>query len=763
VDWKHLAKQPVGGREWKESIKRFIGDTVLSARYLPIARVVLGGLVQRMHLGGIESGHRVVILPDLTRIRVISNSGINTIEVATYPAFGEVFKKISRGFIFYPKTDNNLNGIYTPKSPLNTLPLVDNTYYYDPYLPFSTLVVEYNKKEHTFKTTPKAPSRKQSGNQFFVDSSDNLYSWWHSSCGDGPMGSFKNTSILLESRTYFSGYDCYLRLSSKSSPIGVTGLLYKNGEFFSKLIGIGFIAGFWAGNVELKDDEGVTEYRYVAVTVANNNEFSLTSFVAGTGNSLTKVGEVKKFFIGGEYNVRKLLWPVRFSKDGSKFAFLDNNLTSTNIDEIRAIECLVTHNTDSVEITKTEIGYWHNVEVINTISIINNSDKTYHENGQLLSANITYNYTNLTSSATSVEYPIAMTYNDSDVITYMMVEEIYPPYNYKNEIAFTEVNQYNKREDDTYYLASRANTYHKKEVGVQNTLKNVIFKVNNENIFNVSLVNTTSFIADMSLDSVSSYTLDEYTGGVLSNNLSTQDNQTQYKKEQVFFIGFIDVKYKSILSVINTNNSDYITHYNTNATNGTSTVDSHYNYKWYGNTTCLLKIDNIDIVNENNNSQENSRNEDTSATTEGAVDRGITSDRFNQGYYFPVGSDDFELTTNTPVNIRFSAIDAMYSIIVSNPPAAVKDTSKYGFSCVIDPRQYVGYDYAVYSANFNIKSYFPVYNNTTGISDYFSVIINKISCGIRNGPLVYQIDNEGRLTELPVTDPTLTIYPIGLY
>lgn len=79
--WKTLAKTCVLEQSWKEAICRFSGDPKLAALYLPIARKVLGGVVQQTTLGGIEQGHRIIHLPDGAIIRVIKNNDIRSIEI----------------------------------------------------------------------------------------------------------------------------------------------------------------------------------------------------------------------------------------------------------------------------------------------------------------------------------------------------------------------------------------------------------------------------------------------------------------------------------------------------------------------------------------------------------------------------------------------------------------------------------------------------------------------------------------------------------
>lgn len=100
MGWRRQAKNSLEVRasskgEW--AAKRFKGDAGLATAYLPLANQILGAVTHQMALGGISYGHRRVVLPDGTVIRVIRNGADNlieidvrTVEVLVFPS-GSIF------------------------------------------------------------------------------------------------------------------------------------------------------------------------------------------------------------------------------------------------------------------------------------------------------------------------------------------------------------------------------------------------------------------------------------------------------------------------------------------------------------------------------------------------------------------------------------------------------------------------------------------------------------------------------------------------
>lgn len=78
-NWRRQANNSLNTRNVQPAIKTFRGDPELAAGYLPLANVLLGDLVHRLALGGIEQGARQVKLADGTLIKVLVNSGIYSI------------------------------------------------------------------------------------------------------------------------------------------------------------------------------------------------------------------------------------------------------------------------------------------------------------------------------------------------------------------------------------------------------------------------------------------------------------------------------------------------------------------------------------------------------------------------------------------------------------------------------------------------------------------------------------------------------------
>ena len=785
MDWRTLAKQPVGGREWKETIKRFSGDPALSAQYLPVARAVLGGLIQQLRLGGIEQGHRIVNLPDGSKIRVLHNSGINVVEIVTFPTFLEESGGLtSGGFIFYPKTDSLERGIYPPNSQHAGIPLQEKIGVIE-YKPFSVLTYKHNEKENNFLTVPNAPTRIQSGNQFFSDDSGTCYSWWHSNKGDGPLTNAAQGNIQTNApyRVYFYKANCYIE-----TPIGliykVGQYLYKNGNVFAVLdSSLGFIAGIWAGLVTInkdQDDERV-EYRYSVVTV-NNQIFNLSVFInSGDSNiPLQIVGDTKQIYEGGEFNDNKYMWPVRFNKDGTRCAFLDNafilNTEKTfYIDTITAIECTITHIDDDFTVTTQEVGYWEGAPLVVTTRTTNDPEVSYNEYGSVTFAEIHYEQKkSYGDSSLNIEYPIALNYNNEGTdIIYFNVEEDYSESIWTLEAEYIETKTYSTgyySQSEPKILASGDLYFKETRKGKDGVTKLLNFKVGDLVVKQVNVIYAGSLEQDDSFITNRNFVLDTWFIRVVSSYFKddTKNKRITYD-ESNFSIGFIDVRNKAIYYYLRYNIDEFNWDYGAENTGYSATSYSIIDFKWYGGYQYEIIINNESQESQTVETPKNIRYENTtnSGATSPVVPPPLGSS-YSYLSYTPISTTKEDIVSN-----RLAGILAFYAVAMGNPPPQAPSgtkKSKYAYSFVIDPRDYPGFG-AVWVYNIDIFGYIRVYNNE-GVSagdfnttyNYYPITINIMKCNIRpSSPLVYTLDDTGNITDQPINDPTLTVYPIGLY
>lgn len=258
-------------REYREAIKRFMGDPKLAVQYTSVARTILGGLIQQLRLGGIEYGHRIVNLPDGAMIRVMHNSGINTIEIDV--SVGTEKQKggaSSSGFVFYPMIDNN------------------RLYPYD--LPHATMAVKCNEK--AVKLTVTAPVKKEYGNQFVFFGED-VYSWEHSDSGD--------------MYSAFSGFD----------------VIYKNGVAWQS-IGKGVI-GVLPVIVDVVNEagQGIKLFRFL-ITTASFDKVSNTALrcYQESDDKLVEIGTAVDLLPDKILVYDRVWWPCRFKADGLEAAML---------------------------------------------------------------------------------------------------------------------------------------------------------------------------------------------------------------------------------------------------------------------------------------------------------------------------------------------------------------------------------------------------------------------------------------------------------
>lgn len=172
-DWRERAKNSLNVRNYLPAIKRFKGDAKLAAACLPLAQTILGDVINRASLGGIEVGHRIVKLADGTIIRAIVNGDIRTIEIETGKPDITSFLAGKSGFVFYPQIAYD--------------PIGSNAGYYGRPDENATLRINYGADRSSPRVIVNAPiAFTPHGNQFvFLDK--DVYSWKQNyNGGDGP-------------------------------------------------------------------------------------------------------------------------------------------------------------------------------------------------------------------------------------------------------------------------------------------------------------------------------------------------------------------------------------------------------------------------------------------------------------------------------------------------------------------------------------------------------------------------------------------------
>lgn len=354
MDWKDRLNLPVSAQgEW--AVKRFYGDPKLSAAYLPVAYFLLGELTSRMAKGNVSYGHRRLELPDGTKIRVIRDGERNIIEITT-TSFEKSFvtSSGSGGFIFYPKTETKPLGIYPPETRAVYYPLPKET---PPWLPFATLTYQYKKEDKKFDLSAQAPRGVQAGNQFFLGADGSTYSWWHSSCGDGPVISqLYPEFVLSQYTTFFLGGTLYYKDANKQLRACLP-VIYKDGAVWVTLNTAWKIVGFWGGQVEVKPE--VFETRYVVALYAAIKLSFLVFTLNGTEMTVIPTNP-EEFRWENQWVRNSSSWPVRFNNLGNEASVIlagsddPTKYVKGEFSHLKVCTISILHTVDSVSLSKTE-------------------------------------------------------------------------------------------------------------------------------------------------------------------------------------------------------------------------------------------------------------------------------------------------------------------------------------------------------------------------------------------------------------------------
>jgi hypothetical protein len=304
-DWRKKAKDSLNTRSWNITGKALRGDPKLAAEYLPLARVLLGDLENRLALGGVEQGARSIKLSDGTIIRVIKNGEVRNIEVYSTREGAEAgIYTIVGGFIFTP-----LDSVSSwPDTFLRTVSKFYDTIDCDDVQPFPTQDVGTNwvAKQITWRGT-----RQDKRNRKFVEV---IISWDHGM----PCRYRLSTSEDLECSGRFLGYDdigepifansgnpnIYVRGRKIDTPYPVVGA----GQFDNWLLYVSYI------DLDFVDDPNKT-YDENHIDRANANAKRATFF---KGKGTTNVSWEVVGYVEAQISLFKSPW--FFSPDGTKAA-----------------------------------------------------------------------------------------------------------------------------------------------------------------------------------------------------------------------------------------------------------------------------------------------------------------------------------------------------------------------------------------------------------------------------------------------------------
>lgn len=401
------------------TVVRYKGERDSAARYLPIARVMLGNTINRAKLGGIAYNAMDVTLPDGTRIITTTNSGqhVITIEAAKGIPPG-IVQSVKPFFIIYPCSSTQPYG-YGIDEDGN---VKNREYPYrmeEPVLKvFEDLQFPCSSKLFYRWATPNEytvqhPYHYPYGNQYAAIGKD-VFTWWGSGYGDLPILNVGTYSEATRFNQLYMPILCveeqvpYIYLAQKFYGIyPVDNRLYANGKAVAQLphgTGRAIIAG-----VGRRDNGDLI----IAVAAVKAYEFLLYR-----NKQLTRIGEL--FPVDG-YADRT----IAFDDNATKAALLCELTPDTithNIPPAETLHCVTFSITYVGEVyswtVASSLAYYQDYSnKIEVSSVVENSVE-FDEEYLIYTSQINkfYNYADSTRTyTTSTRFPVAIYYNQGEL------------------------------------------------------------------------------------------------------------------------------------------------------------------------------------------------------------------------------------------------------------------------------------------------------------------------------------------------------------
>lgn len=173
------------------AIVQLDGNRVKAATYLSLARSLLGDVINRAELGGVEVGGRTFNMPDGSVISAVISGVVNIIRIYSpeVPGLGD---SPTPAFIIHPFSDTAPNGWWFASSTATSRTPRPTVYYprfslgstYQPfYREQGILRVDGNKKVVIDRDLNVWPANQWTS----IDEGATVWSWWHSPHGDAAL------------------------------------------------------------------------------------------------------------------------------------------------------------------------------------------------------------------------------------------------------------------------------------------------------------------------------------------------------------------------------------------------------------------------------------------------------------------------------------------------------------------------------------------------------------------------------------------------
>ena len=325
-------------------------------------------------------------------------------------------------FIVYPKSEGFPTGLHMPPSSVS--------YRFPPSSFLDGTGDDKPKIFDTLKIGPKSAKVEHEkfysyGNQYFLDSKGNLFSWWFSPYGDGPIeltDPFINTTPELYNfvgypdemqyrPTYYDGAFCYFDSDSARVPIPIG--VYKNGDMFyngdpTAAFHNYIISGFFCDTVKVEDTEEIRSIlvrltvdgftmQPTSIDLPDDFTAKITIECLNSDNEFLNVtyhalGQVYPSELPSDLYNTLCLWPWRVNPSGTELCSIVLERTrGVNTDpwsyRMRIVQIPFTHTEDGVVISAPNITEFP--DLMSTMKYLNwlgtgdlldpGNPHTYHE------------------------------------------------------------------------------------------------------------------------------------------------------------------------------------------------------------------------------------------------------------------------------------------------------------------------------------------------------------------------------------------------
>jgi hypothetical protein len=497
------------------------------------------------------------------------------------------------GFIFFPNSDSAVNGWWFPTEETETREVKAGIYYLD-YRENK----EYHKPNALYTYDVNKPENNRfyrdltlhSGNQFFIRGGSVL-SWWHSSCGDGPIdflgyGDSVSTKCIrtpchYRDNTFFAIRLAYCYSPSEDTTYNLDYLplaIFKNGKkIWSTGSDIGIIGGVYQVSTERMLIFVVEEYNKAVLYDAKRVIVIPPSW---TNTAVETFVCADNFTPINRFNLR-MRWPWRFNSLGTECVTIveNTNLKYPELGEgygvYTSYEIWTIGITYNAELDSYSASLVSNVEYVAKSLISGTSVVDYTNGGG--SPNYNSRITDYSTTTDLIEgyekIPYAVTYDANDEIVVAWLD-------------FTGTSSEYDLHEELYLIPYDPN----------NTANGSSVSSNNSTTKKTLLIGSDSFDLELTSEATSSEVTEDFNAIGISAEIDLTESRSGYRYIGMLYVDINNryvVPYYGYSTEISKtiSDSDYVSWGDTGSLTGTSS------YEFYKRISLLTTNDSIYFLN----------------------------------------------------------------------------------------------------------------------------------------------------------------------